>query len=238
LKLDRDKLIRAREMLGYAIETVAEEAGISKNSVLRAEHEEDIRPVTARKIAGALGVRVADLIREVETLKAQPPLPEFPDERRVAEPLPLKLRRQHAWMRRAELDRMHEHLTLRVETLREEAGERHAAGGSLGIFPLFLDAVLLLTGAETLLAQSRKEAHEIGGETKEERRLQSRLEHRIEDLEAARDMIGEMWNELVDTEAANKREEILRTKRATKPVEDEQPKIREVRGIFERRKAG
>ena len=47
-----------------------------------------------------------------------------------------------------------------------------------------------------------------------------------------------MWNELVDTEAANKREEILRTKRATKPVEDEQPKIREVRGIFERRKAG
>jgi hypothetical protein len=49
LKLDRDKLIRAREMLGYAIETVAEEAGISKNSVLRAEHEEDIRPVTARK---------------------------------------------------------------------------------------------------------------------------------------------------------------------------------------------
>ena len=27
MKLDRDKLIRAREMLGYAIETVAEDPG-------------------------------------------------------------------------------------------------------------------------------------------------------------------------------------------------------------------
>jgi transcriptional regulator with XRE-family HTH domain len=82
LKLNRDKLIRAREALGYSIETVAEAAGVSKNSVLRAEHEEDIRPVTARKIAGALGVRVADLIGESENLKAQSPLPEFPEERR------------------------------------------------------------------------------------------------------------------------------------------------------------
>ena len=73
MKLDRDKLIRAREMLGYAIETVAEEAGVSKNSVLRAEHEEGIRPVTARKIAAALNVRVADLIGESETLKVEAP---------------------------------------------------------------------------------------------------------------------------------------------------------------------
>jgi DNA-binding XRE family transcriptional regulator len=81
LKLDRDKLIRAREMLGYGVETAAQEAGVSKNSVLRAEHEEDIRPVTARKIAAALGVRVADLIGESETLKAEaPPLePSFED---------------------------------------------------------------------------------------------------------------------------------------------------------------
>lgn len=77
MKLDREKLIRARELLGYGLETTAEVAGVSKNSVLRAEHEEDIRPVTARKIAAALGVRVADLIEERETLKAQPPLPDF-----------------------------------------------------------------------------------------------------------------------------------------------------------------
>jgi DNA-binding XRE family transcriptional regulator len=84
LKLDRDKLQRAREMLGYSIEMTGEEAGVSKNSVLRAEHEEDIRPVTARKIAAALGVRVADLLEEGETLKVQAPLPDFPLERREA----------------------------------------------------------------------------------------------------------------------------------------------------------
>jgi DNA-binding XRE family transcriptional regulator len=85
LRLDRNKVIRAREMLGYGIETTAEEAGVSKNSVLRAEHEEDIRPVTARKIAAALGVRVADLIGESETLKVQPPLPDFNGERRTVD---------------------------------------------------------------------------------------------------------------------------------------------------------
>ena len=62
MRLDRDRLIRAREMLGYGIETTAQAAGVSKNSVLRAEHGEDIRPVTARKIARALNVEVADLL--------------------------------------------------------------------------------------------------------------------------------------------------------------------------------
>jgi transcriptional regulator with XRE-family HTH domain len=70
LKLDRHRLQRAREMLGYGIEKTAQEAGVSKNSVLRAEHEQDIRPVTARKIAQALHVPVADLLP-----KAQSPLP-------------------------------------------------------------------------------------------------------------------------------------------------------------------
>lgn len=73
MKLDRDELIRARERLGYAVETVAEEAGVSKNSVLRAEHGQDIRPLTARKIAGALGVAVADLYREPDYPKAKTP---------------------------------------------------------------------------------------------------------------------------------------------------------------------
>jgi transcriptional regulator with XRE-family HTH domain len=72
LKLDRDKMLRGREVLGYGVEKTAQEAGVSKNSVLRAEHGEDIRPVTARKIAGALGVRVADLLsEESEALKAE-----------------------------------------------------------------------------------------------------------------------------------------------------------------------
>lgn len=64
MRFDRDKLIRARELLGYGLEKTAEEAGVSKNSVLRAEHGEDIRPLTSRKIAAALGVEVVDLIEE------------------------------------------------------------------------------------------------------------------------------------------------------------------------------
>jgi DNA-binding XRE family transcriptional regulator len=76
LKLDRTKVQRARELLGYGIEITAEKAGVSKNSVLRAEHEEDIRPITARKIAAALLVEVRDLLEEEPTFpKAQSPLP-------------------------------------------------------------------------------------------------------------------------------------------------------------------
>lgn len=71
MKLDRDRLVRAREVLGYGLEKTAEEAGISKNSVLRAEHEEDIRPSTARKIATALGVAVADLLEEMPNPKVE-----------------------------------------------------------------------------------------------------------------------------------------------------------------------
>lgn len=73
MKLDKNKLLQARERLGYSLETVGEKAGTSKNSVLRAEHEEDIRPLTARKIAEALGVEVAELIREPTAPKAESP---------------------------------------------------------------------------------------------------------------------------------------------------------------------
>lgn len=73
MKLDGNSLRRARERLGYSLEAVGEEAGTSKNSVLRAEHEEDIRPGTARKIAEALRVEVADLIKEPELPKAGAP---------------------------------------------------------------------------------------------------------------------------------------------------------------------
>jgi transcriptional regulator with XRE-family HTH domain len=70
VKLDGDKVQWARERLGYSMETTAEVAGVAKNSVLRAEHGGDIRPVTARKLAGALGLRVEELLP-----KAQAPLP-------------------------------------------------------------------------------------------------------------------------------------------------------------------
>jgi transcriptional regulator with XRE-family HTH domain len=64
LRLDGNKVRRARERLGYSMEVAGEQAEVSKNSILRAEHGEDIRPVTARRIARALAVEVADLIEE------------------------------------------------------------------------------------------------------------------------------------------------------------------------------
>ncbi len=71
LRYGREKLQRARERLGWSIEMVGEKAGTSKNSVLRAEHEGEIRPLTARKIAEALGVEVVDLL--LEEVESQAP---------------------------------------------------------------------------------------------------------------------------------------------------------------------
>ncbi len=82
MRYSREKMQRARERLGYSIEMVGEQAGLSKNSVLRAEHEGDIRPLTARKIASALGVEVVDLIKEgtVAPKAPAPPQPEVAEQ--------------------------------------------------------------------------------------------------------------------------------------------------------------
>lgn len=64
LKLDRRKLQYARDRLGYSLDMVGEKSRTSKNTVRRAEHEQEIRPGTARKIAAGLGVEVSDLIRD------------------------------------------------------------------------------------------------------------------------------------------------------------------------------
>ena len=94
VKLDRTKLMRAREMLGYGIETTAEVAGVSKNSVLRAEHEEDIRPVTARKIAAALEVEVRDLL---PLGQASPPLDFDPGDLQTVGEVDAKVRELRPW---------------------------------------------------------------------------------------------------------------------------------------------
>jgi transcriptional regulator with XRE-family HTH domain len=61
VKLDSESVLWARESRGYSIETTAEKAGMSHNSVMRAERGEEIRPSTARRLAEALGVEVSDL---------------------------------------------------------------------------------------------------------------------------------------------------------------------------------
>lgn len=67
--LDGNKVLRVRELLGYGIAQAAEAAGVSKNSILAAEHGKDIRPGTARRIAEGLGVTIADLVAEDSSLR-------------------------------------------------------------------------------------------------------------------------------------------------------------------------
>lgn len=64
MRLDGDRVRRARDRIGYTLKLVADESGLARDTVMRAEHSDEIRPSSARKLAGALGVEVADLMRE------------------------------------------------------------------------------------------------------------------------------------------------------------------------------
>ncbi len=70
MRLNGEKVRRGRLLLGYGAQAAADVAGVSKNSFLRAERGDDLRPGTARKIAQALGVPLAELFREPEAPKA------------------------------------------------------------------------------------------------------------------------------------------------------------------------
>jgi transcriptional regulator with XRE-family HTH domain len=61
MKLDPEKVREARERLGFSFDALAKESGVSQTSAIRAEHGEEIRPLTARRLAKGLGVKVADL---------------------------------------------------------------------------------------------------------------------------------------------------------------------------------
>jgi transcriptional regulator with XRE-family HTH domain len=69
VQLDGNKVLRVRELLGYGIAQAAEAAGVSKNSILAAEHGKNINPGTARKIAKGYGVTIADLVAEDRGLR-------------------------------------------------------------------------------------------------------------------------------------------------------------------------
>ena len=72
MKLNGNRIKRSREKLGFTLDMVGEQAGLSPQSVFRAEHGGEIQPSTARKLAGALGVTIADLMEE-ETASPKAP---------------------------------------------------------------------------------------------------------------------------------------------------------------------
>ena len=210
-----------RRALGLSQENLAHQAGVSLNAVHKLEAGRIVDPhfSTLSGIAGALGTTVAELVGEEEPVlagpKAKAPREAGPphtsqeelegtvveDERPTREPLSPELRKRAAEMRRDELESVLKHLTLRTETLRDQAKQRDEATDKQGLWALFLDSVLLVEGAESWLSRNMEEAEELGFETKEERQLRARLEHRTEDLDELTDKIGDMWTEAAHAEA-------------------------------------
>ena len=72
MKLNPTKVRQAREQLGLSIVEIAENAEVSPNSVSRAENDKEIRPLTARRIARALRVEVADLYPKGQATTSSP----------------------------------------------------------------------------------------------------------------------------------------------------------------------
>ena len=70
-----------REAMGETQATLGERSGVAEHTISRIEHGASLRPTTARKLADALGVAVADLME-------RPPVPlaEVPEEERAELP--------------------------------------------------------------------------------------------------------------------------------------------------------
>jgi transcriptional regulator with XRE-family HTH domain len=86
MKLDADKVRWHRDSRGWTLETTAEKAEVALGTVLRAEHGEDIRPSSGRRIARAFGVDVSELVPEKPGRIKEPALAGKADAPREAGP--------------------------------------------------------------------------------------------------------------------------------------------------------
>jgi transcriptional regulator with XRE-family HTH domain len=64
VRLDSEKVRWHRDRLGWTLDTLAEQAEVAEGTALRAEHGEDIRPSSGRRIARAFGVDISELVPE------------------------------------------------------------------------------------------------------------------------------------------------------------------------------
>ena len=85
MKLDSAKMRWHRDRLGWTLDTLAEQAEVAEGTALRAEHGEDIRPSSGRRIARALGVDISELVPDkpgVVLPKAEAPSSPGPPEKK------------------------------------------------------------------------------------------------------------------------------------------------------------
>jgi transcriptional regulator with XRE-family HTH domain len=63
VELDVNKLKRLRNQRVWTIERLAAEAGVSKNTVSKAERGGSVYPSSVHKLASALGVEPSELVK-------------------------------------------------------------------------------------------------------------------------------------------------------------------------------
>lgn len=110
-----------RESAGETQVSLGEKAGITEFTILRAEHGADLRPSTAKRIAEALGISVADLMEE-------PPVPLAGAVRKDEAP---KTGRSAAEGAREVLDSVVEESGGGLDTIGYEEGEETRGEGSI-----------------------------------------------------------------------------------------------------------
>jgi transcriptional regulator with XRE-family HTH domain len=72
VRLESEKVRWHRDRLGWTLDTLAEQAEVAEGTALRAEHGEDIRPSSGRRIARALGVDISELVPEMPGVATRP----------------------------------------------------------------------------------------------------------------------------------------------------------------------
>jgi transcriptional regulator with XRE-family HTH domain len=64
MKINTEKLERARLLKGWSKSALAEQADVDPSTVGRVERGENLKPETVKRIADVLGVKMEDLIFE------------------------------------------------------------------------------------------------------------------------------------------------------------------------------
>ena len=113
MKLDSAKMRWHRDRLGWTLDTLAEQAEVAEGTALRAEHGEDIRPSSGRRIARALGVDISELVPDkpgVVLPKAEAPSSPGPPERKLGDWLEERCGHAYLALSRNEIQGLFDHL--------------------------------------------------------------------------------------------------------------------------------